>query len=277
MKLTVLIDNQTIIDRYYRAEPGVAYWIQADGMKILFDTGYSDLFMENGRKMGIEPTEADYLVLSHGHNDHTWGLSAFVTSMTERQTELKQKHRPALVAHPNALLPKRYEDLDIGSQLSKEPLARHMDLRLGRKAQKLTDNLIWLGEIPRVHPFEPEHSVGEAFEDGRWYPDSLPDDSALVYRSSQGLVIITGCSHAGICNIVSHAQAVTGETAVRSIIGGFHLLKHDPARIEATIGFFRQVGVRTLYAGHCTGFEARAALAREMDQREIGVGMVIEF
>ncbi len=277
MKLTVLIDNQTLIDRYYRGEPGVSYWVETEGMKILFDTGYSELFLENGRKMGIEPTQADFVVLSHGHNDHSWGLAALVRSMTERQTELHQQHRPILIAHPGALLPKRVADLDIGTQLSAETLGRHMGLQLGKEAQRLTEKLIWLGEIPRVHSFEPEHSIGEACTDGCWQPDLLADDTALAYCSGEGLVIITGCSHAGICNIVTHAQHVTGEKRVAAVIGGFHLLKPDPERLDATIAFFQQAGVTALHAGHCTGFEARAALARELCQQEIGVGTVLTF
>lgn len=277
MKLTVLIDNQTLIDRYYRGEPGVSYWLETDGRTVLFDTGYSDLFLDNARKMAIEPTLADFVVLSHGHNDHSWGLGAFLARMTERQTEQGQKHRPTLVAHPQALFPKRFDSLDIGSQLGADTVGRFMTLKLARETVRLTDRLFWLGEVPRIHSFEPQQAIGETHDSMEWVPDILADDSALAYRGPEGLVIITGCSHAGICNIVSHAQAVTGETSVQSIVGGFHFTKPEPERLAATLAFFKTVGVATLYAGHCTGFEARAALAQTMDQREIGVGMRINF
>ena len=74
MKLTVLVDNNTIIDRYFYGEPGVSYLIECDGGRYLFDTGYSDLFLKNAIKMGISLLELDAIIISHGHNDHTWGL-----------------------------------------------------------------------------------------------------------------------------------------------------------------------------------------------------------
>lgn len=277
MKLTVLVDNQTLIDRYYRGEPGVSYWIEVDGKSILFDTGYSDLFLENGRKMGHEPTLADYVVLSHGHNDHSWGLGPLVASMTEKMTERGQNHRPVLVGHPEVLKPKRYDDLDIGSLLGVDSLERHLQMCLQRTPYPLTEHLIWLGEIPRIHSFEPEAPIGEMLTEGQWKPDGLLDDSALVYTGEQGLVIITGCSHAGICNIISHAQAVTGESRIQVVLGGFHLLMPDPPRWEATRDFLVKNKVQALYAGHCTGFEARAFLARTLNHHEIGVGIVLEF
>lgn len=277
MKLTVLVDNQTLIDRYFRAEPGAAFWLEADGKRILFDTGYSDLFLENGRKMGIEPTLADHVVLSHGHNDHTWGLGALVTSLTERHTELGQTHRPVLTAHPEALLPKRYEGQPIGSLLGEDTLARHLELRFSKAPLQLTEHLHWLGEIPRRHPFEGREPLGEALGSDGWAPDRLSDDSALAWQGPRGLVIVTGCSHAGICNIVSQAMDVTGEERVRAVIGGFHLLKPEPEKLAAVIRFFRDIGVQKLHACHCTGFAARAAFAAVLDQEDIGVGSVLEF
>lgn len=75
MKLTVLVDNNTYIDQYYLGEPGVSYFIEDCGIRILFDTGYSDVYVRNAKKMGIDLSELDAVVLSHGHNDHTGGLA----------------------------------------------------------------------------------------------------------------------------------------------------------------------------------------------------------
>lgn len=277
MKLTVLVDNQTLIDRYFRAEPGLSFWLEDGEKSILFDTGYSDLFLENGRKMGLEPTHADYVVLSHGHNDHTWGLEPLIRSMTERATELGERRRPTLVAHPDALLPKRYDGQDIGTLISEAPLSRSMDLRLGREPVALTDRLTWLGEIPRIHDFEPRRAIGELHRPTGWEPDYLADDSALVWRGDEGLVIITGCSHAGICNIITQAVAVAGDARVKTVVGGFHLLKAPRDRLHSVSDFFRAKGIQELHACHCTDFSARAAFLTGFCQQDLGVGATLIF
>jgi len=76
--MNVLVENNTLIDLYFKGEPGVSYYLEADGKKILFDTGYSDLFIENAKKMDIDLLDLDYLVLSHSHLDHTWGLQHLI-------------------------------------------------------------------------------------------------------------------------------------------------------------------------------------------------------
>lgn len=272
MELTVLIDNQTIIDRYYRAEPGASYWISYKNKQILFDTGYSELFLTNARKMGIDPAQADYVIISHGHNDHAWGLQHLIAEYTERRAEGMAYKRPGLVAHPYAFEPKRFGALEIGSVLDPETLGRHMTLQLSANPFEIEEGLFWLGEIPRIHEFEGNEAVGQRLSVNSWQPDYLADDSAVACCTENGLFIITGCSHAGICNIISHAQVVTGVQHISGILGGFHLLKPSAERMQGTLSFFKDNGISQIYAGHCTDFESRAAFASVVNQCEIGVG-----
>ena len=87
MKLKVLVDNNTLIDRYFLAEPGVSFYIEDGDTKILFDTGYSDIFLTNGEKMGINFFDIDYLAISHSHLDHTWGLEPYIKRLGEEIME----------------------------------------------------------------------------------------------------------------------------------------------------------------------------------------------
>ena len=103
MKLTVLVDNNTLIDRYFLAEPGLSFHIEADGQNLLFDVGYSDIFLRNAIKMGIDLSCVDTLVLSHSHLDHTWGLEPFIRFFAELEIEKRLSKRPSLVAHPLCL------------------------------------------------------------------------------------------------------------------------------------------------------------------------------
>jgi len=97
MKLTVLVDNNTIIDRYFHGEPGVSYFIECDDRKYLFDTGYSDIFLRNATKMGINLLTLDAVVISHGHNDHTWGLGELVKLYFEAIYEGYGCEKPTII------------------------------------------------------------------------------------------------------------------------------------------------------------------------------------
>lgn len=268
MKLTILMDNHTEIDVYYLGEPAVSYWLETEDGCFLFDTGYSDAFLKNADKMGIDVRKAEAILLSHSHNDHTGGLAYL--------TQLDFPEKTPLLAHPDALLPHDWEGTEIGSPIGKEALAKKFALRQEKNPVWLTRNLVWLGEIPRVMSFEPEYTIGTVEKNGRKLPDRMMDDTALVYRGEQGLSIITGCSHAGICNIIAYAKAVTGETRVQSVLGGFHLFDMD-ARTEGTIAYLKQEGIPELYPCHCTSFAVRAALHQACPVKEVAVGTVLEW
>ncbi|WP_018702016.1 MBL fold metallo-hydrolase [Anaeromusa acidaminophila] len=277
MKLTVLVDNNTIIDRYFRGEPGVSYFIECSGQKILFDTGYSELFCLNALKLGLDLRSLDAVVLSHGHNDHSWGLGELVRFLAEAQGEGFQKKMPALVAHDDAFLPKQEQGLDIGMMLSMEQLQNSFAVRKERMSLWLTEKLVFLGEIKRSNSFEGRSPLGKTLRNGQWEDDFLLDDSALAYCSSKGLVIITGCSHAGIANIVEQAKSVCGEERIYDVIGGFHLQNPSPEVLEQTVSYFHACSPNTVHAGHCTDLASKMALAKAVQVREIGVGLTLQY
>jgi 7,8-dihydropterin-6-yl-methyl-4-(beta-D-ribofuranosyl)aminobenzene 5'-phosphate synthase len=276
MKLTVLIDNNTLIDRYLVGEPGVCYLIEADERRILFDTGYSAAFIDNAQTLGIDLLSLDGIVLSHGHNDHSWGLQHLI-QYYDRCGRSPSRPLP-IHAHPAAFRPKKVGTLSIGAMLSADGLPAWLALHASTGPTQVTEHLLFLGEIPRNNDFEAKTPVGETLDGhGQTIDDFVLDDSALVHIGAEGLVIVTGCSHAGICNIVDHAIRVTGEHRVRAVIGGFHLQQAAPAVLDPTCSYFAQKPDTDLYPCHCTDLAAKISLAGASCLHEVGVGLELEF
>jgi 7,8-dihydropterin-6-yl-methyl-4-(beta-D-ribofuranosyl)aminobenzene 5'-phosphate synthase len=186
MQLTVLLDNNTFIDRYFYGEPGVSYLIEEEDIKILFDVGYSDVFIKNARKMNISLYDVDFIVLSHGHIDHTGGLEPLVKYYLEAAIEKIPHRKPVIVAHPLALATKKMEDFeDIGSLMPENKLSLHFKLNLSKEPLWLSDDLVFLGEIQRKNDFEAQKPMGKRVIDDVKEDDDLRDDSAMVYKSAQ--------------------------------------------------------------------------------------------
>lgn len=278
MKLTVLIDNNTLIDRYFLGEPGVSYLIETDGKKILFDVGYSDAFIINARKLSIDLLSVNFIVLSHGHLDHTWGLVPLIRLYTDLIFEGQNVNKPMLVTHPLSLSSKKIGDLpEIGTLIPKNKLSGYFNLKLSKEPVYLTERLVYLGEIERTNEFEAKKPVGKTLDGGIEKEDFLIDDSALAYKSPEGLIIITGCSHSGICNIVEYARKVCGDDRVVDIIGGFHLLNPSKEQMNGTIEYMKSMHPASVHACHCTDLNSKIALSSVVNIKEVGVGLILEF
>ena len=276
MKLTVLVDNNTYIDHYFLAEPGLSFFIEDQDIRILFDCGYSHIFFENARKMGIDLLFLDYLVFSHCHMDHTWGVDTLIREYTHAILESRSHKKPEVVAHPKVFVSTLFDGVgEIGSMVSEDKFRKQFKLSFSSVPVHLTDRLVYLGEIPRILPFESQHPLGR--KEGETLGDFLIDDTALAYKTQEGLVIITGCSHAGICNIVEHARHVCGDDRIIDIIGGLHLLNPPEEQMQGTIDYLKGIGLKTLHACHCTDFDSKVRLASVAPLKEVGVGLCLEY
>ena len=278
MKVTVLVDNNTLIDRYYLGEPGLSFFIETEGKKILFDVGYSDVFLRNAYLKGISLEDLDYVVISHAHLDHTWGFDALIKVFTELRFEKREHKKPTLIAHPEIFLSRAYDNgEEFGMLTGQEMLGRYFDLRLTKEPLQITKNLFFLGEIPRLNDFEAKKAIGKILVAGDWQEDFILDDSALAYRSQDGLVILTGCSHAGICNIIEHAREVCKENRVLDVVGGFHLQQPTESHLEGTRQYFARLQPSTLHACHCTDLQSKIALSSVAAVKEVGSGMELKY
>jgi 7,8-dihydropterin-6-yl-methyl-4-(beta-D-ribofuranosyl)aminobenzene 5'-phosphate synthase len=279
MKITILVDNTALFDRFFTAEHGFSAYIEAEGCRVLFDTGYSDALIKNAQKMKIDLLALDYIVLSHGYLDHTGGLYHLIRLFTEAILEDTSCYLPKLIAHPCCFYPRPKPPLpDIGAVLNADEVRRIMPLDLRKDTVNLTPNLFFMGEIERKFSFEktlpgPRRIV---MPDGSVQEDQLIDDTSLAYRSREGLVIITGCAHAGICNTVDYVRKVCGEDRVLDIVGGLHLRGEGP-QLEGTLDYLKGQNLTALHACHCTALPAKVALARVAPLQETGVGLRLEY
>jgi len=279
MKITIVVDNTALFDRMFVAEHGFSAFIEVDGKKILFDTGYSDAVVRNAQKMQISLLDLDYIVLSHGHFDHTGGLWHILHQIMEAAIEEKPHRLPRLIAHPRCFLPRPKSPLaDIGAVLTADEVQRFVPLELSAGPVSLTPNFFFLGGIERSFPFErvlpgPRRIM---LPDKSLQDDQILDDTSLAFRSRDGLVVITGCAHAGICNTVEYAKKICGETRIHDIIGGLHLRSAGP-QLDGTLAYLKDLQPAALHACHCTSLAAKVALAQVAPLQETGVGLRLEY
>lgn len=268
MELKVLVDNNTFIDQYYFGEPAWSCYIESKGRKILMDTGYSDIFIKNADMMGIDLSKVNDIVISHGHNDHTRGMKYLFKSF-----DMSEKN---LIAAPGCFDPKCFDNLDIGSPFSEKDLRSMTNLVISKKPYFLTDELVFLGEIPDRFDFEKRLPIGVKLKDGEWIKDFNYDDSALCLKTDNGIVIITACSHSGICNITEYAKEVLGDSRILGIIGGFHLFEVDQ-RLKNTTAYLAKQKPEFVCPAHCVSLKAKIYMSQALPICEVGVNLSMKF
>ncbi|MCC8194827.1 MAG: MBL fold metallo-hydrolase [Deltaproteobacteria bacterium] len=253
LRLSILMENSAADG--YVCEHGLSFLLDFGGTVVLFDTGASGAFLENAARMGCDLGAVTHIALSHGHYDHTGGLGPALRHIAAQKNE---NPLPPLIAHPDVFLKRRRPP---GHPAGPKELGMPEDGRAElarwpatytREPLYIRDDIVFLGEIPRPQP-EFCALVGEVAYDGGYRKDLLPDDTALAYITDEGLVIIAGCSHSGIVNIIGHARNVTGVAKIRAVYGGLHCKDMTPDCLERTRAALARENLAELFACHCTG------------------------
>ncbi len=261
MEVTLITLSENSVSKPgFLSEWGLSILVQVDQTKILFDTGGSNILIENARNLGVDLSKVDKIVLSHGHADHTGGLRDVLKSTGEVE----------IIAHPNiweAKYTKRFGENKatyIGIPYIKEELEYlGANFTYSKESVAITNKILTTGEIEMLNDFEEIESNLYIKEKGELKPDPFHDDLSLIVKTEKGLIIILGCAHKGIINHIWHAQKITGENRIYAVVGGTHLGLATDKRIDNTINELKKLKVKQIGVSHCTGFHASARLAQE--------------
>ncbi len=232
---------------------------------ILFDTGVSpDGIVENAKRMGIDLSEIDYIVLSHGHYDHFGGLEAAIKAINKTDLPIivhKSMFKRRGTANSKGIIRKHPEF----------PAEEHLNpakIVFTKNPHLIANKTAFVtGEIPRKTSFEKGYSQNRILFNNRWQSDSdILDERALVFNlKEKGLIIISGCAHAGIINTIRYAQLITGVTNIYAVFGGFHLAgKECEKRIKLTVKELKRINPELIIPSHCTGWRAITNIAKTL-------------
>ncbi len=284
-EITILVDNYTdllllqgtkVVKRAavpppnaFLAEHGISCLIKtAEGGEehvFLMDVGISGTCLfNNADLLKVDLGKVEAIILSHGHFDHFYALDQVLARLP--------KGIPVIL-HPEAFLKRRLNIAPLGVQVPMPPLEEAALGKAGAKVQKVREDstlgsgqILVLGEIARVTEFEKGFLWAEAEVGGNWVKDPFPDDRGVAVKvKNKGLVVVGGCSHAGIINTVKHAQKAAGAEKVHAVLGGFHLTGplFEPI-IKPTIEEMKKIGPDYIVPTHCTGWKAINEFAKEM-------------
>ena len=259
IRIRILVDNK--VDVGLVEEHGFSVWIEASGRRILFDTGQGQALIQNADILGCDLSQVDMLVLSHGHYDHCGAVADVVRIAPAAR----------IFCHSNSFLP-RYS-----IRSGEEPRNVGIPFTIGKALFDVPDNRVqWVtrprmlasavgisGPIERLHPLEDTGGPFFLDPEGR-YPDLIKDEMAMWVATDRGLIVITGCCHAGLINTVEHIRNVSGVEKVFGVIGGLHLANASRDRLETTCSALRTWNPEFIIPCHCTGEEAQAFLADEL-------------
>lgn len=253
-QLTTLVENG-VYGRKLQAEHGLSIYIETPSGKVLFDTGASDLFIRNARLLHIDLQEVDYLILSHGHSDHTGGLRYF----------LQFNGHAAVVCKRGVLAPKFKDDRENGMKHTDAlDLAR---FRFIEEQTELLPGVVLFPQLPIVNPADTHFDHFFVQLPGGRMADTFEDELAVALVGEEGMAVISACSHRGITNMLRTVCCAYPHRQLRLLMGGFHIHGAGEEKYRPIVSYLQEHLPEQIGVCHCTGVDQYASFCRDLGSR----------
>ena len=248
-KITIL---STMLSDTHIGEWGFSAMIEADGQRILFDTGSREnTVLQNSRELNISLEKIDNVFLSHNHKDHTGGL---ISLRKNYPTSFSNAHIGEGIFYPRPNS-RGTEHYILKNKTNLETLG--IDFISHKNPSQILPGLWTTGQIPRIYDEKNWSELGEIIDlNGNNLEDTIPEDQSLFFDTENGIVLVSGCGHAGLINTLEYINKIIPNRPIYKIIGGFHLLKLNEDKLEWTAKKMEEFGVKFFVGAHCTGLNS---------------------
>jgi len=248
-KITIL---STMLSDTHIGEWGFSAMIEADGQRILFDTGSREnTVLQNSRELNISLEKIDNVFLSHNHKDHTGGL---ISLRKNYPTSFSNAHIGEGIFYPRPNS-RGTEHYILKNKTTLETLG--IDFISHKNPSQILPGLWTTGQIPRIYDEKNWSELGEIIDlNGNNLEDTIPEDQSLFFDTENGIVLVSGCGHAGLINTLEYINKIIPNRPIYKIIGGFHLLKLNEDKLEWTAKKMEEFGVKFFVGAHCTGLNS---------------------
>ncbi len=260
-KITTLIENSPGEHHALKAEHGISFFIEKDGHKILFDTGQTGIFIENAKQLRVDLTSLEYVVLSHGHYDHTGGLRSLTQITTGFELILGEGFFDEKYGYKN----NSYEYL--GNNFD-EKFLNDQGITYRFVKQQLTQlvpDVYVVTDFPRIHADEVINPRFKIQKGGVFKSDPFEDEVLLVIDTQKGLIVLLGCSHPGMKNMLDAASTLI-KRPIYAVLGGTHLVESNKKSLDLSMKYLGKNTLKVIGVSHCTGKIAMDQLAGSNDR-----------
>ncbi len=261
LKITTLIENTMGEHLALKNEHGISFYIEKDGHKLLFDTGQSGTFLENAEQLQIDLSDLEYVILSHGHYDHSGGLRSLINIADKFELILGEGFFNEKYGYKNG----SYEFL--GNNFNRKFLQeKSISYKfVNNDLNEILPGIYVITNFPRIHKDEVVNTRFKLLKDGKFISDPFNDEVLVAMDTPEGLVILLGCSHPGMKNMLDATRNLL-KKPIYAVLGGTHLVEANDGSLDISMDYLNKGEMKVIGVSHCTGQKAMSNLSISNDR-----------